>query len=388
VRTIPSGTAQARAEFPWIAFQGRWGELRPAFFNGPTGPNLKTQWIAPITWSSGWRTRAYTVPSGGAFGATATSFFCGAIGRGSLALVRLVDRPLEFTLLLVALFLVVLFLLSRTRWRPSAPLRLARRRGWGQVLSAAARMYASRPLLFIGIGLFFLPISLLVTLLQAVVLHTTNILGVQTGGESRGFLSFVVLGIGTTLTLLGLGVIQAATARALIEIDAGRHVAPLRAYRLASDTVAPLFGALVVATVIVSALASSFFLIPIAVWLAVRWALIAPAIELERVSALAALRRSGRLVGRRWLKVASLIVAGGALVLVAGPLIGALLILATAAPFWLVNVLAAIIYMVAMPFVALTTAYVYFDARARQELVDERAPSELPAEIELGAWSG
>jgi hypothetical protein len=50
VRTIPSNPAQARASFPWIAFRGRWGELRPAFFNGPTGPNLKTQWTEPIRW--------------------------------------------------------------------------------------------------------------------------------------------------------------------------------------------------------------------------------------------------------------------------------------------------------------------------------------------------
>ena len=49
VATIPSDPAAARAEFPWIDFQGRWGELQPAFFNGPTGPNLKTQWTQPIT---------------------------------------------------------------------------------------------------------------------------------------------------------------------------------------------------------------------------------------------------------------------------------------------------------------------------------------------------
>ena len=36
-----------------------------------------------------------------------------------------------------------------------------------------------------------------------------------------------------------------------------------------------------------------------------------------------------------------------------------------------------------MPFVALTTAYVYFDARVRNELVDERDAAELPAEIGL-----
>jgi hypothetical protein len=81
--------------------------------------------------------------------------------------------------------------------------------------------------------------------------------------------------------------------------------------------------------------------------------------------------------------VASLIVAGGGAALVAGPLLGALLILATSAPLWLVNVVAGIVYAVTMPVVALITAYVYFDVRVRRELADERAPLQLPAEIEL-----
>ena len=383
VRTIPSNQEQATKDFPWIRFEGRWGELQRSFFNGPKGPNLKSQWTEPIEWSSGWRARSYTVPGGSAFGPQATGFFCGAVGGGSMALVEFVHHPLEFTLVLGALVLLVIFLLSRTAWRPSAPLRLARRRAWGQVLSSAARMYVARFRLFGGMGVLFVPISLLVTLLQALVLHATNVLGVQTGGESSGALAFVVLAIGTALTLLALGVLQAATARALVEIDQGRPVGPLNAYRLALDSVGPLFGALLVATLSVSLLASSIFLIPIAVWLAGRWALIAPVTELERVSAFAALRRSGRLVRTRWLKVTTLIVVGGALVLVIAPLIGVLLILWTDAPFWLVNVIAGIIYAVTMPFVALTTAYVYFDARVRSELADEHDMAVLPEEVSL-----
>src|SRR5262249_60365714 len=127
--------------------------------------------------------------------------------------------------------------------------------------------------------------------------------------------------------LLGLGLGQAATARAVVEIDAGRSIGPIGAYRLAADSVAPLFGALLVAALVVSLLASSLYLIPIAVWLAGRWALIVPAIELEHTSAVGALRRSGRLVRGRWLKVSSLIVVGGALVILVGPLLGTLLIL-------------------------------------------------------------
>jgi hypothetical protein len=156
------------------------------------------------------------------------------------------------------------------------------------------------------------------------------------------------------------------------------------AYRLAFDAVRPLFGALVIASVTVSLLGSSIFLLPLAIWLAGRWSLIAPVIELEGHGALAALRRSGALVRRRWLKVASLIVAGAAIVVVAGPSLGVLLILLTDAPFWLVNVVAGIVYAVAMPFVALTTAYVYFDAWVGGEL-EARGPAVLPAEIELPA---
>ena len=386
VETIPSDPAEARAAYPWIDFPGRWGELQPAFFYGPTGPNLKKQWTEPITWSTeDWRDRSYTVPGGTLFGPGATGFFCGAVAHGSRSLVRLVNNPVEFTLVLAGLVLLVLFLLSRTTWRPAAPLRLAHRRAWGQILSASGRMYASRIVLFLCIGVLFVPISFLVALLQSLVLHATSVLGVQTGGGSSGPTAFLVLAIGTALTLLALGLVQAATARALVEIDSGREVGPLQAYRLAFDSVVPLFGSLLVAVLVISLLASSLFLLPIAIWLAGRWALVAPAIELEEVAALGGLGRSSRLTRHRWPKVASLIVAGAGIVLILGPFLGALLILVTDAPFWLVNVVAGVVYAVTMPFVALTTAYVYFDARVRRELADDATPFQLPAEIELSS---
>jgi hypothetical protein len=244
-------------------------------------------------------------------------------------------------------------------------------------------MYVGRIRLFVGIGLVVIPISLLITLLQALVLRASSVFGVQTGGESSGLLALLVLAIGTALTLLGLGLVQAACTRALVEIDEGRSVSPLGAYRLVYDSIAPLSAALLVASLIVSVLATSIFLIPVAVWLAGRWALIAPAIEVEELPATVALRRSGRLVRRRWLKVSSLIVAGGALAIVGGPLFGALLILATNAPFALVNVIAGVVYAVTMPFVGLTTAYVYFDARTRAELDAETEVRTLPPEIDL-----
>jgi len=383
VVTIPSAQAAARSSYPWIAYQGRWGELRPSFFNGPTGPNLKEQWTHPIAWAEDWRSRSNTVPGGTAFGPDATDFFCTAIGTGSRSLVQLLAHPLAFTLVVGGLVLLVLFLLSRTTWRPTAPLHLARRRAWGQTLAASGRMYLSRWRLFVGLGLLFIPLSFVISLLQWLLLHGTSVLGVEIGRTSNGLVAFVSLALGTTCTLLGLGLVQAATARALVELDAGRPVGPVQAYRLSVTHAPRLFGALLVAVVVVSLLGSSLYLLPIAIWLAGRWALVVPVVELEDRGALAALRRSRRLVRGHWLKVASLVVAGGGLVLVLGPLVGALLILGTTAPFWLVNVIAGLIYAVAMPFVALTTAYVYFDCRVRDAMRVEEVGDRLPAEVEL-----
>jgi hypothetical protein len=384
VRTIPSDPAAARRAFPWIAFEGRWGELQEAFFNGPTGPNLKRQWTEPIRWSEDWRDRSYAVPAGGALGTGATDFFCDAVEGGSEALRRLLDEPLPFLLALGALLLLVLYAFSRATWRPTAPFRLAHRRAWGQILSAAARMYVARLPLFVGIGLLLIPVTLLVALLQAIVLGASSIAGIETDGESGGFLVFLVIAVGTTLTLFGLGLVQAATARALFELDAGRAIGPIHAYRLALDSARPLLGALAVAVVVVSLLVSSVFLLPIAVWLTVRWALLVPAAELEDLKAVGALRRSGKLVRHGWLKVASLIVAGAGLAVVAGPFLGALLIILTDAPFGVLNLVAGVVYALAMPFVALTTAYVYFDMRVRETLFPEGDETDaLPAEIEL-----
>ena len=71
--------------------------------------------------------------------------------------------------------------------------------------------------------------------------------------------------------------------------------------------------------------------------------------------------------------------------LVAGPLLGALLIIATDAPLPLLNVVAGIVYALAVPFVALTTTYVYLDARVRLELEPPRARAERPSELNLSA---
>ena len=383
VKTIPSDPSAAGRQFPWIDFQGRWGQLERAFFNGPTGPNLKPQWTKPIEWSKSWRDRSYAVPTGGALGTGATDFFCAAVTAGSRGLVGLLRNPSLTLLVLIALVVLVIFGVRRTTWRPATPLHVARRRAWGQILSASGRMYVDRARLFLALGLLFIPLGAVISLVQALVLGGFGLAGIDTTGESAGALLFLVVAIGTTLALLGLGIVQAATACALVEIDAGRPIGPIQAYRAALRKTRPLLGGLGIAVAIWLLLNATTVLIPLAVWLAVRWFLLAQAVELEGASAVGGLRRSSQLVRRRWLKVASLVGVGSLIALVAGPLLGALLIILTDAPLPLLNVVAGVVYALTMPFVALTSSYVYFDSRVREELEQEHAPSLLPAEIAL-----
>jgi hypothetical protein len=84
-----------------------------------------------------------------------------------------------------------------------------------------------------------------------------------------------------------------------------------------------------------------------------------------------------------WFKATSLIVVGAAFALAIGPLIGVALILVAGWPFWLINLVAGVIYALTMPFVAITTVYVYFDRRVAYELAGDVVVTELPAEIEI-----
>ena len=117
-------------------------------------------------WSEEWRDRAYGVPTGGVLGTSATDFFCEAVEAGSVGLIKLLREPILVLGVIAALLALVLFAIVKATWTPVAPLRVGRRRAWGQILSSASRMYVGRVLLFLGIGLLLIPIVLVITLVR------------------------------------------------------------------------------------------------------------------------------------------------------------------------------------------------------------------------------
>jgi hypothetical protein len=383
VATIPSDPEVAAGTFPWVEFEGRWGELQKAFFNGPTGPNLKSQWTQPISWSEGWRERSYAVPTGGVFGTAATDLFCAGVEKGSRGLILLMRSPGLVALLLAALLGLVAFVVVRPTWTPVAPLRLGRRRSWGQILSASASMYVKRAPVFLGIGLLLIPISFVNAFLQWLALEGLGLVGIVGTGESAGGSAVLAVIIGTALALLGLGLVQAATACALLEIDAGRPVNAVTAYARSLVRIGPLLGAIGLFVVAWVVLTGTIFLIPVAIWLAIRWCLLAPIAALEGGNGRQILGRSRILVRRRWWRTASLVGVSAVISLGAGPLLGALLIFLVDWPLATLNIVAGLVYAALLPFVGLVTAYVYFDARTRVALEPAVEQGELPAEIDL-----
>ena len=390
VAVIPSDPAAAQAEFPWIAFQGRWGQREEAFYNGPTGPNTKESWTHPISYQDQkGRAVSYAVPAGGLLGTSATDFFCSTVSSGSEVVRKLADHPWRLLLMLALIALFVIWLLRRTTWTPFTPLRIARRRATGQVIRAAARMYRSRWRLFIGIGFLTVPASLVVAVLQSLILGTPEVAGVSEGGEGGGLR--VILAALVSFFLLGTSIllVLAATTHALGEIDRDAEVDVRRAYRLALARWKPLLGAFLIASALVGILTVTVVLSPLAVAAIVLFALFVPVIAFEGPSALASLRRSTTLVRHRILKTAVLLATSLLLAGAVGPVLGTILILLTGAPFPVANVVAGATYAVLMPYVALTMAYLYFDALVRSELPRDDADLQdvLPAEIadaELG----
>ena len=173
----------------------------------PPGPNLKTQWTKPITWSQDWRDRAYAVPARRRAGDAHDRLLLRRDGAGSRLLWRAVDNPLPTCVGGAGGARRCGHPASaRATWRPAAPLRLARRRAWGQVLTAAARMYVGASRLFLGIGLCCCRSRWSSRCLQARAARRHRSSSASTiEGAAAGFFVLVAITIGSTLTWLGLG---------------------------------------------------------------------------------------------------------------------------------------------------------------------------------------
>jgi hypothetical protein len=383
VALVPSDAAAVGAAYPWLDYTGRWGQRESSFYNGPTGPNTKDQWTKPLTWTDeeGAAT-AYAVPASGVYGTRATSSFCGIVATGSNALRLAMSNLAIAVVAILAVALVVAWLVRRTTWRPSAPLRLVRRRSTGQIVAAVWRMYLGRVLLFLGIGL---PIAVATILPGVATVWVTSAAESLQGSATTRYVVVAISGILlATLSPVTVSLGQAATMVAARAIDEDRPVGPLRAYAATMRRAVPLLLTQLALLVVIALLAITVVLLPVALVLLVLSLLVTPVVLFERLSGWKAVRRSAHLVRRRWVKVVVLVALTNALVIGIGPLLGTALILGTPLPFAVSNAVAGIVYALLVPIVALNTVYVYADIVVSDELEPRTDKvSRLPAEASL-----
>jgi hypothetical protein len=380
VVVIPTDETAARAAYPWIGYEGRWGQREEAFYNGPTGPNMKTQWEQPFTWSGEeGRDRSYAVPASSLFGTGATDLFCTGVAAGSDALRRLTADPVVVLAAVIAVVLVVWLLARLTRWRPSTPMRLVRRRTVGQILTASGRMYRSHPWVFTLIGVVGIPATALGG--WAAQLGEPASAGDDVTSPSA-WLALAGLA-GSLLSVLAAIVLQGAAMQAVAELDAGREVSAWAALSLSLRRLPATAGAGVIFSVVILLLLATVFLLPVALVLAVLWALWLPAVQLDHLGPVTALRRSAGLVRHRIVPVILVIGVANLSVSAVGPLLGFGVLLAGNIPFVVGNAVAAVTYALLSPFVGIATTYVYADVTARRAHPGELADEVLPAEGEL-----
>jgi hypothetical protein len=243
-------------------------------------------------------------------------------------------------------------------------------------------MYIGHPRVFLGIGLLFIPVGLITAGIQYLLFRVGFLAPlVDSVGASNAFVQILVFALSVFLTLVALTIVQGATALAVTELDARHSINARAAYRMGFRRIPLLIRTLLIVIVIVALLDLTFIGAIVAAWLVVRWSLLAQAAVLPDSDG-GPLRRSTKLTKRHWWKTASVTGLVVGLGLLVGPVVGALLLILTNASFDFVDIVAALINVVVLPYVAITTTYLYFDLDVRRRL-DQPKPTgvaELPAE--------
>ena len=384
---LPERVSKA-SPFAWLNFKGRWGQKLPGANNGPTGPNMKPRWDTPFKWEEEARSRSLILPGGQVLGQSISGAFCGTVAFLSSGLNYFYNSP-RWTLLVISLVLasilaVVIWLFRRSTWLGAAGLPIRATRTIGQILLTSGKIYWQRKWLFLGLGLLAVLVFYLVTGVEELIDLVFSPLGNVT----------IKLGA----TALAALAVNAAVAFALDRLDSDRQVTVLGTYGLVLRRGLSLLGAVVLVWIVVLliflvvvgiptllsqlveelALAVLVILIAIAVWWVARawvgWALTSQQVCLDRSSPVGVIRNSPTLAEGNWWRSAILLLTLYVIGISSGPIIGFVLLFVTPLePRW-IDLIGSAIYVIVLPFVAISATLLFFDLKERRERAAEHVP--------------
>ncbi len=173
--------------------------------------------------------------------------------------------------------------------------------------------------------------------------------------------------IGSLVNLAAFVVVNSMVADYMERQQHGLAAAKVSARNM-WDRQGDVLGAFLRAYGIVIALLVTVIVAPIGIFLLVRYQFVPQVVMLEGIDRRQALRRSGRLVRRRWIHTAIVSAGLNGLVLVTAVGLGLLLlILVPGLPLWAFSMISAVVYAVLVPLAAISMTLLYGDAVAEQE---------------------
>jgi hypothetical protein len=353
---LPSSVDSAQARFAWLAYEGLWGQKEKAPNNGPTGPNTKTRWSDPFPWQDDLRDGSVAVPAGAKLGPGVSDAFCSTVAFGSDVMKQYLDSPVVVVVSGLLLAALVLWIVLRTRWRPTTPEPIRAERRCGQIFGAALRIYGRHMRLFLGIGSLSAIVALLVVSIERAIASLS-------GDQVNLVFAPLVAALG----------VSAAVTVALAHIAHGHRIGRLGAYRLVLRNAGRLLGASLLAYGAVGLLALTILGIPLAVRQLVRWAFTTQEVMLGGHSARSSLGASSRAVRGSWWRVAIMSVVLYALGIASGPIVGFGFLIGTSLDPTIVDLIGSLVYTVTIPYVAIARTLLYFDLEERRAEAPEPA---------------
>jgi hypothetical protein len=359
---VPTEPPSRDATFAWLAYDGLWGEREKAPNNGPTGPNTKDRWSAPISWQEELRQASVSVPAGRTFGPSVSGAFCSGVGFASGLLTDYLAHPVVTILVIAAVLGLVVLLIWRTRWRPVRPEPIRQERGNGQIALTAGRIYARHPLRFLALGSVFLVLE-----------------GAAAG--LQWLLDALVPGLRLDISLTTLSTVLAVAAIALVlrNLDSGRLVGCIKAYRFVLRRFWSLIGAALIVALVQLLLVITVVGIPIAIYRFVRRVFVLHEVVLHGRSARSSQGASVALVRGNWWRTALLVGLLYLILIGVGPIVGFVLLFTTGIAPWLIDWIGSAIYMIVFPYAAIAGTLLYFDLEERRRAkAVPSAPNAVP----------
>jgi hypothetical protein len=349
--------------FAWALYEGRWGQRDDSVFNGPKGLNLGSKWNDPTESFSTWRYSTLKVPTSKASGLSATDLFCGLSEWGSKAVIYMGSHPWATGVLL----LVIVGLICLTIYRV-----------WGYFMEARD-IYGNELRTFLGIGMLAVPIGLV---FNAFIYMLRKLPPIEwaldwLNHSATGNLTLVAIVGGAQQVAMTL-IIVPAVLYAMKDIRQGIKPGVWRSLRGGLHYFPGMVVALILYVVVLGLAAFSVVLIPVAIYLAVRWLFYPQTIVLDdQRNGWKGLLLSWRVTRGRWIKTLGSTIGFLILALVPGPLIGVTILILGGSRVQFANAVSGFLYGLLLPLAYIGITMVY--RRLKGEAIVE--PTMLTQEL-------